>query len=230
MADITISQLAAAAGTTDDTLIEVSQLSETVTVTATDISADNADGSFNRVSGSWITDGFAVGKRIKVAGFTESGNNVTSAAVTAVTATKLTTDATLTTEAAGDTVTVSQWETKSRPLATLEDSTAQRVRGVPVDVTSEISGGALDFDYAANGDNQYATLSSAGTALTVSNIPAGASIQITLFAAATYAPDISAFTPWLRNETPAFSAVNVILAEALTNTTVRYIDGGEYAS
>ncbi|AFJ02018.1 hypothetical protein Q7C_849 [Methylophaga frappieri] len=111
----------------------------------------------------------------------------------------------------------------------IQNAWADKIRGKPVDVTGNISGNALDFDYD-DGDFQYATLSAADTDITVSNMPAGAQLKIILFAADTYAPDVSALTPLLNGDGITFSPVTVILAETLNNTTIRYIAAGGYAS
>lgn len=39
------------------------------------ITADAADGTFTRATGSWITDGFAVGDIVTVSGYADAGNN-----------------------------------------------------------------------------------------------------------------------------------------------------------
>lgn len=110
-----------------------------------------------------------------------------------------------------------------------DGDTASRLAGVPVDRTADISGNALAFDYT-KGDYQYVTLSAAGTTLTVTNMPAGSTMKIVIFGADTYAPTITSFTPVLNVDTITFDAITVVIAEALTNTTVRYIAGGTYAS
>lgn len=210
------------------------------TVTASTISAT---ASTNTISDSG--GGLPVvkpGALVLVSGFTDASGElnalhtvVSSDADNLVVETDITTD-----EAAGASVTVSEvtgmYQVTVNELISLAssggpiaDTTANRVRAVPTDVTANISGGALNFDYT-NGDFQYATLSAAGTVLTVSNMPAGAQMKIVLFGADTYAPDISAFTPVLNADTISFDAVTVIVAETLNNTTVRYINGGKYAS
>jgi hypothetical protein len=71
-----------------------------ITSSATAISASSIDNSFNRAAGSFIADGIVVGQPIKTGGFAAAADNVVCRAVT-VTATKITTNATLVTEAAG---------------------------------------------------------------------------------------------------------------------------------
>ncbi len=61
----------------------------------------SADGTrYTRASGSFLTDGFSIGMEVLGAGFSEAQNNPRNT-VTDLTATILTVDATLTTEAAG---------------------------------------------------------------------------------------------------------------------------------
>src|SRR3546814_4812195 len=86
-----ITDLAAASGLLGDELIEVSQKSTTVVMTATTISAAAADNSFNDSAAQFIADGFAVGNRVNVAGFTGNvANNILIGRVTALTAGKMT--------------------------------------------------------------------------------------------------------------------------------------------
>ena len=76
-----------------------------VTYTAATISAASTTNKISRTSGSWLTSGYRIGDLVKVSGFTTTSNNGRFI-VTAVTASDLTVDATLTTEAAGASVTV----------------------------------------------------------------------------------------------------------------------------
>lgn len=76
-----------------------------VAVSGSDIDASATDDSYNRAAGSFITDGVLAGQWINVAGFTEAANNGYVKVLT-VTALKITVDKTLTTEAAGDAITM----------------------------------------------------------------------------------------------------------------------------
>ena len=111
-----ISKLNPAAALTGAELTVVSQLSASVTITATTISAQASDNSYNDSANGFVAAGFTVGKAVKVTGFTgSSANNITSAVVTAVTAGKLTIAGTdgdvIVDDAAGESVTITQWET-----------------------------------------------------------------------------------------------------------------------
>lgn len=75
-----------------------------LSIDASDISADDTDNSFNRVSGSFVSDGVQVGQWIKVTGF----NNQTREyfRVLTVTANKITVEQPVVTEAAGPDVSI----------------------------------------------------------------------------------------------------------------------------
>jgi hypothetical protein len=112
-----ISQLGAAATLSGAELVEVSQLSATVTITGTTISADASDNSFNDSANGFVTAGFTTGKTVKVSGFTGSvANNIVSGVVTSVAAGKIIIGGTdgdvIVTDAAGESVTITQWDSK----------------------------------------------------------------------------------------------------------------------
>ena len=112
-----ISQLATAATLTGNELVELSQLSASVTKTATTISADSADNSFNDSGNGFVTAGFTAGKSVKVSGFTGSAaNNIVSGVVTPVAAGKIISGGTdgdvIVTDAAGESVTITQWDSR----------------------------------------------------------------------------------------------------------------------
>lgn len=80
--------------------------STAVAISASDISAANADNSFNSTTTDFTGENLSPGQWVQVAGFTESGNNG-FARVVSVTASKLVVSGlTLTDDAAGDTVTM----------------------------------------------------------------------------------------------------------------------------
>ena len=112
-----ISQLTAAATLSGAELVEVSQLSASVTITATTISADASDNSFNDSANGFATAGFTTGKAVKVTGFTGNvANNIVSGVVTSVAAGKLIIGGAdgdvIVTDAAGESVTITQWDSK----------------------------------------------------------------------------------------------------------------------
>lgn len=111
------SQLPAAGTLTGDELIQVSQLSTTVTITAATLSALASDNSYNDSANGFITAGFAVGDRVKVSGFTGNvANNIFVGVITALTAGKMTIGGTdgdvIVDDAAGESVTITKWESR----------------------------------------------------------------------------------------------------------------------
>jgi hypothetical protein len=112
-----ITDLPAAGTLTGDELLEVSQLSTTVTITATTISAAASDNSYNDSGSGFVTAGFAVGDRVKVSGFTgNTANNIFVGIVTALTTAKMTIGGTdgdvIVDDAAGESVTITKWTSR----------------------------------------------------------------------------------------------------------------------
>lgn len=121
-----ISQLTAAATLAGTELVEVSQLSASVTITGTTISADSTDNSFNDSGSGFVTAGFTTGKSVKVSGFTGNvANNITSGVVTSVAAGKIIIGGTdgdvIVTDAAGESVTITQWDSRRATAQDLAD-------------------------------------------------------------------------------------------------------------
>lgn len=117
MANAYISALTAADALTGDELLEVSQLSSSVTITDTTISALASDNSFNDSGSGFISAGFAVSDRVRVSGFTgDTANNILVGTITALTAGKMTIGGTdgdvIVDDAAGESVTISKWVTR----------------------------------------------------------------------------------------------------------------------
>lgn len=121
MALVRISNMTAAGTLTGDELVELSQLSTSVTKTATTISATASDNSYNDSGAGFVAAGFAINDVVRVTGFTgDTANNIHSAVVTAVTTTKLTIGGTdgnvIVDDAAGESVTITKWETRRKTL------------------------------------------------------------------------------------------------------------------
>lgn len=118
-----ITDMSAASALDGTELVEVSQLSNSVTITATTISAANASNSYSDSGSGFLTAGFAVGDRVHVVGFTNAGNNIFVGIVTAVVAGQLTiggTDGdTIVDEAAGNSVTITKWTTRRTTASAL---------------------------------------------------------------------------------------------------------------
>lgn len=126
MAYSTISALLASSALTGVELLEVSQLSTTVTISAATISALASDNSFNDSGSGFVTAGFATGDRVKVTGFTgNTANNIFVGEITALTAGKMTIGGAdgdvIVDDAAGETVTISKWITRRTTAQEIAD-------------------------------------------------------------------------------------------------------------
>jgi hypothetical protein len=113
-----ITDMPASAGITADALLEISERSTTVDITATTISALAADNSFNDSANGFVAAGFAVDDRVGVFGFTGNvANNLRVGVVTALTAGKMTIGGTdgdvIVDDAAGESVTIFKWVSRS---------------------------------------------------------------------------------------------------------------------
>lgn len=121
-----ITGMPAAAALSGDELVEVSQLSDTVTISAATISAAAADNSFNDSGAGFVAAGFAVSDRVNVAGFTgDVANNLLVGTITALTAGKMTIGGTdgdvIVDDAAGETVVISKWTSKRSTVQDIAD-------------------------------------------------------------------------------------------------------------
>jgi hypothetical protein len=157
-----ISGMTAAGTLTGLELVEVSQLSTTVTMTATTLSADGDDNSFNDSANGFITEGFTVGMRVKATGFTGNvANNIVSGRITALTAGKMTIGGTdgdvLVDDAAGESVTITAWSTVRTTVQEVADM-ASTTAGLSVVITD-----ADNYTVLAADNNKYIRLTAAGT-------------------------------------------------------------------
>lgn len=121
MADVTITDLAAAGVLTGNEWMEIAQLSTTVTMTAPTLSAAASDNSYNDSGSQFIAEGFAVGDRVKVSGFTgNTANNIFVGKITALTASKMTIGGTdgdvIVDDAAGESVTITKWVSRRKAV------------------------------------------------------------------------------------------------------------------
>jgi hypothetical protein len=94
-------------------LVPLTRLSTTVVYTDTTISAAASDNSLNDSADQFVAEGFEVGQRINIAGFTgDTDNNFHSAEILSVTAGKIVlgADTVLVDDAAGESVTITAWE------------------------------------------------------------------------------------------------------------------------
>lgn len=117
MAQKRITDLTAALALSGAELLEISQLSDTVTITAATISAAAADNSFNDSANGFVTAGFQIGDRVNVVGFTgDVANNLFVGILTAVAAGKIEVGGTdgdvIVDDAAGESVTITKWTSR----------------------------------------------------------------------------------------------------------------------
>lgn len=141
-----ISQMDAAGALTGTEAIELSRLSATVTIAAGTISALASDNSYNDSANGFLTAGFAVGMAVRVSGFTgNAANNVASGVITALTAGKMTLGGTdgdvIVDDAAGESVTITAFETVSTTAQAVADLTP----------TGGGGGGGVPKNYLVNG-------------------------------------------------------------------------------
>lgn len=149
MALVRITDLLQAGSLSGDELIEISQLSSTVTITATTISAQASDNSYNDSGAGFISAGFSVGDRVRVEGFTGNiANNILSAVVTDVTASKLTIGGSdgdvIVDDVAGESVKISKWVSRKTTLDLVSDLSSSPIEHMTIalsDLTSALTAG-----------------------------------------------------------------------------------------
>lgn len=109
-----ITDLPEAASIDGTEYLEASKLSSTTTITATTISAQASDNSFNDSANGFGI--FAVGERVNVTGFSSAASNLFVGTATVQSASKLTIGGAdgdvIVDEAAGNSVTISKWESR----------------------------------------------------------------------------------------------------------------------
>ena len=149
MANKTVSQLIESEGPSYDDIIEISQVSRAVTISATTISALASDNSFNDSGNGFVAAGFSAGDHVKVVGFTGNVvNNINSGVITDLTAGKMTIGGgdgdVIVDDAAGEAVTISKWITRRAP----------RFGKVLLQEITLSSAGEFDFDNIPQGFNR----------------------------------------------------------------------------
>lgn len=156
-----ISQLVEAAALTGSEIVEIAQLSAAVIITATTISAQASDNSYNDSAGGFVSAGFAVGMRVNVTGFTgDTANNIYSGVITSVTAGKITIGGTdgdvIVDDAAGESVTITAWESRRADYGGGGGGGGTAVTIISPDTstahtaTADDDGGVLIFDSASD--------------------------------------------------------------------------------
>ena len=194
MALIRITDLLEAGTLNGDELIEISQLSNTVTITATTISAQASDNSYNDSAAGFVSAGFSVGDRVRVQGFTgNTVNNILSAIVTAVTASKLTIGGTdgnvIVDDAAGESVKISKWVSRKTTLDLVSNLSSSPIEHMAIalsDLTTALTTGIakevirMPYAFTLTEVRAYlATAQSSGSILTVDINENGSSILST---------------------------------------------------
>jgi hypothetical protein len=121
-----VSQFPSATATGTD-LVPLTRLSSTVVYTGTTISAAASDNSLNDSADQFVAEGFEVGQRINIAGFTgDTDNNFHSAEILSVTVGKIVlgADTVLVDDAAGESVTLAAWESRRSTAQDVADLAA----------------------------------------------------------------------------------------------------------
>lgn len=174
-----ISQMTAAGTMTGAEIVEISQLSTSVTKTATTISALASDNSYNDSGSGFVSAGFAVGDQVKVSGFTgNAANNIHSGTITALTASKMTIGGTdgdvIVDDAAGESVTITKWLTRRVTVSEIQSSGGggtSYVKQAFTTLTNKTS-------FAGTGSEQWGTEEAT---VASSGLPALTNIDITAF-------------------------------------------------
>lgn len=114
---LTITDMTVADAINGEELLEVSQPSGDVTITANTLSALASDNSYNDSANGFLTAGFAVDDRVRVKGFTGNpANNIFVGVITALTAGKMTIGGedgdVIVDDLAGESVTITKWTTR----------------------------------------------------------------------------------------------------------------------
>lgn len=119
-----IHQYATAGSVDGSEYLVVAKKSAAVTKTATTISAQASDNSYNDSGNGFLTAGFVVGMAVIVSGFTGNvDNNIVSGVITIAAAGKLTIGGAdgdvIADDAAGGSVTITAWETRKVLISSL---------------------------------------------------------------------------------------------------------------
>lgn len=152
MAAKRITDMLAATTLSGAELVEVSQPSATVKVTATTLSALAADNSYNDSANGFVAAGFAVNDRVVVTGFTGNvANNILVGIITVLTAGKMTIGGTdgdvIVDDAAGESVTIAKWVTARATLSNVVALGLTRV--IPFFVTTAPTASEVLAGYVA---------------------------------------------------------------------------------
>lgn len=152
-----IFQLATAGTVTGVEMVEASQPSTTVTITASTISSAASDNSLNDSGGGLLVAGFTAGKTVYLSGFT-GGQSAGFGVVDSVTANKMIlTGITLVDDSAGESVTITQWDSVRVATADLSGGTAYGKQAIPVmaaQMVPRVTGGCAALAYMSMGTDK----------------------------------------------------------------------------
>ena len=171
-----ISKLTASSAPAYTDQVILSQLSTSVIISGTTISATNAGNTYDDSGNGFVTAGFAVDDYVNVTGFSNAANNIYSAQITAIAAGTMTIGGTdgdvIVDEAAGNTITITKWESYRAPyygrqlIETIENTSAGEFdfNNIPAGFNRIIIEGAIRSDVASTGDSSAIYLNSDTTA------------------------------------------------------------------
>lgn len=171
-----ISKLTASSAPAYTDQVILSQLSTSVTISGTTISATNAGNTYDDSGNGFVSAGFAADDYVNVTGFSNAANNIYSAQITAIAAGTMTIGGTdgdvIVDEAAGNTITITKWESYRAPyygkmlIEEIENTTAGSFdfNNIPPGFNRLIIEGAVRGDVSATADGIYAFINSDTTA------------------------------------------------------------------
>lgn len=209
----TFSKQTAAAALVGNEVVPVSQLSSTVTKTATTLSALASDNSYNDSGAGFVTAGFAVGDYVNVSGFTgNAANNIYSAKITALTTSKMTIGGTdgdvIVDDAAGESVTISKWLSRRTTAQDIADlATGGGGGGSPITYTID-TGSTADSDPGAGLLKFNNASQASATMIYIDNATADAVTMTTLFASLAQ----TGFVTLVQSDDPTFWRIYKITA------------------
>jgi hypothetical protein len=120
------SQLSDAGALDGAEVLAISRLSASIQIIGTTLSAQASDNSYNDSANGFVSAGFVVGMSVNVVGFTGNvANNIYSGVITVLTAAKMTIAGTdgdvIVDDAAGESVTITAWESVRSTIQDLID-------------------------------------------------------------------------------------------------------------
>lgn len=187
MAGKRITDLLAGTALAGGELIEISQLSEDVTITGITISAAAADNSFNDSANGFVAAGFAVGDRVNVAGFTGNvANNLRAGVIATLAAGKITIEAPagdlIVDDAAGESVTIAKWVSRATTPEEIAALAAGEVEEAPEDgsLYARKDGAWEEFEPGSGGGGGGGTVAKGVVLTRAANLAVGGNATVTI--------------------------------------------------